>query len=180
MRFQESEEISSRSGLSPCHPGPSIAGSRKTLSADLFRQSSGRPASAGFCCLDQTELPPLRTSAVAALGRKAGSGLVSYGIGQKDQFPGAAAYVDRILRGASPADLPVQLPTKFEPFVNLKTARALGITIPQSILARADEAIQQGDHRLTERSVIRPRTGAAIQSCWTSPLRTQGSARALP
>lgn len=54
----------------------------------------------------------------------------------------AAAYADRILRGASPAGLPVQLPTRFELSVNLKTAKALGITIPKSILAQADEAIQ--------------------------------------
>jgi putative tryptophan/tyrosine transport system substrate-binding protein len=69
-------------------------------------------------------------------------GLLSYGTVDDDMFLGAALYVDRILRGANPAELPVQVPTKFEMRLNLKTAATLGLTIPSSILARADEVIE--------------------------------------
>jgi putative tryptophan/tyrosine transport system substrate-binding protein len=69
-------------------------------------------------------------------------GLLSYGVDVADLFRRTASYVDRILRGAKPAELPVQFPTKFEMIVNLKTARALGLTVPQSIMLRADEVIE--------------------------------------
>ena len=69
-------------------------------------------------------------------------GLMSYGIDQDENFRLAASYVDRILRGDKPTDLPVQAPTKFETLLNLRTAKALGINIPPGLLVAADEVIE--------------------------------------
>jgi putative ABC transport system substrate-binding protein len=69
-------------------------------------------------------------------------GLLSYGNDMRDNYRRAASYVDRILRGVKPGDLPVQLPTKFEMILNRKTATALGLAIPPSIMLRADEVIE--------------------------------------
>jgi putative tryptophan/tyrosine transport system substrate-binding protein len=79
-------------------------------------------------------------AAVASLARE--GGLLSYGPDSVDIYRHAASYVDRILRGTKPAELPVQVPVKFEMIVNAKTAKALGLRLPQSILLRADEVIE--------------------------------------
>jgi putative ABC transport system substrate-binding protein len=67
---------------------------------------------------------------------------LSYGIDASDQFRRAASYVDRILKGGEPAELPVQAPVKFEMVINLKTAKALGLTVPDKLLVAADEVIE--------------------------------------
>jgi putative ABC transport system substrate-binding protein len=85
------------------------------------------------------------TAAVVAFAGTPGpqeGGLLSYGPDSLDIYRHAASYVDRILRGTKPAELPVQVPVKFEMIVNAKTAKALGLRLPQSILLRADEVIE--------------------------------------
>ena len=84
------------------------------------------------------KLPAVYSTGVDA----AAGGLISYGPNQLDQFPKVAGYVDRILKGEKPGNLPVQVPTKFALVINLKTAKALGLTVPQSLLARPDKVIE--------------------------------------
>jgi putative tryptophan/tyrosine transport system substrate-binding protein len=98
---------------------------------------NSRPATIAALVARQ-KLPAIYS--VSAFARN--GGLIAYGIDRVDLFHRAAAYVDRILKGAKPADLPVQMPTKFELVINIKTAKALGIAVPPTLLARADEVIE--------------------------------------
>jgi len=101
---------------------------------------SADPAAAGFVAsLAQRSRLPSNYGARAYVDA---GGLMSYGPNIADMFPRSAIYVDKILKGAKPADLPVEQPTKFDLVINLKTANALGLTIPPSLLRRADDLIQ--------------------------------------
>jgi putative ABC transport system substrate-binding protein len=116
--------------------------------------SLGREPGGGLVVMPDTSMFTHRASIILAAAQNSvptvysqsayarDGGLLSYGSDRVDIFRRAATYVDRILRGAKIADLPVQLPTKFELVINLKTAKALGITIPETLLATADEVIQ--------------------------------------
>jgi putative tryptophan/tyrosine transport system substrate-binding protein len=114
--------VSARSGAVVVVPDPLLAGAAKRIAELAMR--NGVPTMCAF--KEQVEV----------------GGLLSYGPDLAVNAHRAAGYVDKILKGAKPADLPVEQPTKFELFINLKTAKALGVTIPQSVLLRADEVIE--------------------------------------
>jgi putative tryptophan/tyrosine transport system substrate-binding protein len=146
---------------------PSIESSLKSLKAELvvspvrneseietaIAEAANRPSS-GLLFLPDTFVQSRRDLVVALVAKhrlpaiytippfaKSG-GLIAYGINRYDLFYRAAGYVDRILKGTSPGSLPVQMPTKFEMAINLKTAKALGLAVPPTLLARADEVIE--------------------------------------
>jgi putative ABC transport system substrate-binding protein len=115
--------------------------------------AQARRPGGGLMCLPDSFNETHRDAIIAAAARRSlpligtpqfprAGGLMSYWFDPVDLYAQAASYIDRILKGASPADLPVQAPTKYSLVINLKTAKALGLTVPQSLLARADEVIE--------------------------------------
>jgi putative ABC transport system substrate-binding protein len=133
-------------------PIPAPVHSEREIEAAII--ALGREPGGGLVVMPNTVMTTHRSSIILGAARNHApavynqsvfardGGLLSYGTDRVDIFRRAATYVDRILRGEKPGDLPVQFPTKYEMVVNLKTAKALGLTVPQSILLRADEVIE--------------------------------------
>ena len=133
---------------------PIIAPVHSDAEIEMAIIALGREPGGGLVVMPDTWMTTHRAPIIAAAARNQvpavynlaefarDGGLLSYAADQADILRRAASYVDRILRGAKPAELPVQLPTKFEMVINLKTAKALGLTVPQSILLQADEVIE--------------------------------------
>jgi putative ABC transport system substrate-binding protein len=134
--------------------GPIIAPVHSDVEIETAIIALGREPGGGLVVLSDAFMIARRAEIISAAARAnvpavyaysyfvRDGGLLSYGVDQVDTYRRAATYVDRILRGEKPGDLPVQFPTKFEMAVNLRTAKALGLTVPPSILLRATEAIE--------------------------------------
>jgi putative ABC transport system substrate-binding protein len=133
---------------------PIIAQVHSDVEIETAINDLGREPGGGFVLIPDVFTSARRASIILAAARNnvpaiymasvfaRDGGLLSYGADPGDLYRRAATYVDRILRGAKPGDLPVQVPTKYETVINLKTAKALGLTIPETLLATADEVIQ--------------------------------------
>ena len=143
------EQIAPRLGIEATPGGVHSAGEIEHVIASFGQKPNG-----GLVVLPHA-LTVFNASMIIALARRyrmpdvyalaetvAAGGLVSYGINWDDQFRSVAEYVDRILKGAKPSDLSVQNPTRFKLVVNLRTAKAIGLTIPETFLLRADEVIE--------------------------------------
>jgi putative ABC transport system substrate-binding protein len=127
---------------------------RDETELDRAITSAGRQPSSGLIFLPDSFFASRRETVVALVSKQnlpaiyadaafvRSSGLIAFGVDRVDLFHRAAAYVDRILKGDKPADLPVQMPTKFELVINLRTAKLLGLDVPATLLARADEVIE--------------------------------------
>jgi putative ABC transport system substrate-binding protein len=131
-----------------------IATVRSQADIDEVVRDLGRDRAGGLIVMTDSFMTVNRKYVIAATARRKvpaiyftgdiamEGGLISYGVDLVDLFRRAAPYVDRILRGAKPADLPVEQPSKFELFINAKTAKALGLKLPQSLLLSADKVIE--------------------------------------
>ena len=134
--------------------GPIIAAVHDDLEIETAIVALGREPGGGLVVMPDTFMTTHRASIISAAARNnvpavywasefaKDGGLLSYGVDRVDIFRRTATYVDRILRGAKPGDLPVQFPVKYEMVVNLKTAKALGLAVPLSILLRATDVIE--------------------------------------
>jgi putative tryptophan/tyrosine transport system substrate-binding protein len=141
-------------GARSLNVAPIIAPVHSNVEIETAINALGREPGGGLVVMPDTFMIANRAPIISAAARNkvpavywqsvfaTDGGLLSYGVDPVDTWHRAATYVDRILRGAKPADLPVQFPTKFEMAVNLKTAKALGLTIPITLLARAHEVIE--------------------------------------
>jgi putative tryptophan/tyrosine transport system substrate-binding protein len=143
-----------RTAASTLSTSPVEAPVHSAAEAEAFMTKLGGEAYSGLVVIPDTSVLLYRQTIIALAERSrlptiypfaffvSEGGLMSYGIDIADLYRGAATYVDRVLKGAKPSELAVQLPTKFELAVNLKTAKALGLTIPPDELAIADEVIE--------------------------------------